>query len=93
MQATSQRATPPQRCRADTLVAGQQVVWIYRNAVKLRGHRGSTCLVTVEIIEPGLRRIRIRIIQGGGMKAERWVKPSSLRLMVPHEPIYAYPEE
>ena len=71
---------------------GQQVIWTYRHSARFRGRVGRVVLISAEVVQPGVRRCRIRLMQVDGIREQRWVKPANLRPHSPDEPIYAYPE-
>jgi len=87
----ARRLRPAPR-KACAFTIGEQVVWTYRNSIKLRRCCGNMCLVTAEVIQPGQYRVRIHLVQASGVQRPRWVKPANLRPAMPGEPIYAYPD-
>jgi hypothetical protein len=74
------------RSTAMSFRAGQYVVWSYRSRIP----RWHTILVDAEVVQDGLRRVRIRIHAPENRVLLRWVHPKNLLPKQAGEPDYPY---
>jgi hypothetical protein len=70
-----------------SLVAGQQVVWVYRP----QQQRRKIYRVAAEVVYVGALRIRIRVHSTSGTPLLRWVHPKNLHRPAADERTKPYP--